>query len=136
MGTTDSDLDRLSSLSTRTGAMRLVVLGDCYHPRASMTKAALAPFRCWHDEHAGLEIHLICAHPGRDAGMSPPNLRIIEHDKPTNRGPFRFQHDSEERSGSKGGKTAPDSGTWSVATCIPDWSCEQAVSVSVCHTST
>lgn len=95
MGSTASDLDRLSSLVTRTGAERLIVLGDLYHARASMTEAVLAPFRSWREEHAELEIHLVRGNHDRDAGVSPPDLRITEHDGPMMLGPFSLQHDPD-----------------------------------------
>jgi len=93
LGSTASDLDRLSSVITRTGAERLIVLGDLYHARAGMTPATLASLRTWREQHAGLKIDLIRGNHDHDAGVSPPDLHITEHDGPLALGPFRLQHD-------------------------------------------
>lgn len=93
LGSTASDLDRLSSVITRTGAKRLIVLGDLYHARAGMTSATLDPLRAWREQHADLEVVLVRGNHDRDAGASPPDLRITEHDGPLALGPFRLQHD-------------------------------------------
>ena len=101
LGSTASDLDRLSSLVTRTGAERLIVLGDLYHAPASMTPAPLNALRAWREEHAKLDVVLIRGNHDHDAGASPAGLRIQEHDGPMTLGPFCLQHDPDT-------ETSPD----------------------------
>ena len=104
LGSTASDLDRLSSLVTRTGATRLVVLGDLYHAPASMTPATLNALRAWREEHAKLDVVLIRGNHDHDAGASPAGLRIQEHDGSMTLGPFCLQHDPDtEASPDRGG---------------------------------
>ena len=100
LGSTASDLDRLSSLVTRTGATRLIVLGDLYHAPASMTPATLNALRAWREEHAKLDVVLIRGNHDHDAGASPAGLRIQEHDGPMTLGPFCLQHDPDTEASS------------------------------------
>jgi DNA ligase-associated metallophosphoesterase len=93
LGSTDSDLQRLSGLIRQTGAERLLVLGDLYHARAGMTDGTLAALRAWRADHRSLDIVLVRGNHDRDAGLSPSNLEITEHDGPLVEGPFCFRHD-------------------------------------------
>jgi DNA ligase-associated metallophosphoesterase len=47
----DADLDRLSHLLHRTGARRLIVLGDLFHSSTGFTEELLTRFRRWLDRH-------------------------------------------------------------------------------------
>jgi len=93
LGSTDSDLHRLSDLIRQTGAERLLALGDLYHARAGMTDRTLSAVRAWRADHRSLEIVLVRGNHDRDAGLSPSDLEITEHDGPLVEGPFCFRHD-------------------------------------------
>lgn len=59
-GSTSADLDRLSGVIRRTGASRVIVLGDWHHARAgrvaARTRAAVAR---WRERHAALDLVLV-----------------------------------------------------------------------------
>jgi DNA ligase-associated metallophosphoesterase len=100
LGTTTSDLDRLARLVRRTGADRLLVLGDLYHARAGMTDGTLVALRTWRQEHRQLDVVLVRGNHDRDAGPSPADLDITEHEGSLADGPFSLQHDPASAAGS------------------------------------
>src|SRR5918994_245534 len=80
IGTTSDDLARLDSALTRTGARRMVVLGDLFHARAGRVGFLLG--RATHDRHAGIQ---------------PNDLRINCVTAPAFVPPFVFRHEPTQQ---------------------------------------
>lgn len=92
-GATRRDLERLDSAVLRTGARRLVVLGDLFHARAGrVATRTLAELRGWRAEREGLEIQLVRGNHDRYAGDPPADLRINCLDGPAFLPPFVLRH--------------------------------------------
>ena len=91
-GTTADDLARLTQALCRTGARRLVLLGDAIHARRGRSKAMFDAIHAWRAEHAALEILLVRGNHDAGAGDPPANLRIDCTDAPKIEAPFAFQH--------------------------------------------
>ncbi len=93
-GATRRDLDRLDSAIARSGARRLIVLGDLFHARAGRAATrTLADLRRWRGEREGLEIQLVRGNHDRHAGDPPPDLRINCLDAPAFLPPFALRHE-------------------------------------------
>jgi len=75
-GSTAADLARLSALIERTGAARLVILGDFFHARAGRVDALDAGFTQWRAAHAKLEITLVRGNHDRHAGDPPAHWNV------------------------------------------------------------
>lgn len=91
-GTTADDLARLDSALERTGARRLLVLGDLLHARATQeARATLKAIREWRRGRAGLECVLVRGNHDLRAGDPPPDLafRVVDD---LVEGPFVFRH--------------------------------------------
>ena len=74
IGTTSDDLARLDSALTRTGARRMVVLGDLFHAKAGrIASHTLAELRRWRSLAAPVEILLVRGNHDRHAG-DPPTI--------------------------------------------------------------
>ncbi|HEX8694035.1 MAG TPA: ligase-associated DNA damage response endonuclease PdeM [Longimicrobium sp.] len=91
-GTTSAGLARLSRALERTGAARLVILGDLFHAREGRAPRTLAAARAWRERHPGLEVVLVRGNHDRRAGDPPPELEIACVDPPRAHGPFVFSH--------------------------------------------
>jgi DNA ligase-associated metallophosphoesterase len=93
-GATRRDLDRLDSAILRTGARRLVVLGDLFHARAGrVATRTLANLRTWRAGRESLEIQLVRGNHDRHAGDPPPDLRVNCLDAPAFLPPFVLRHE-------------------------------------------
>ncbi|HWK89916.1 MAG TPA: ligase-associated DNA damage response endonuclease PdeM [Longimicrobium sp.] len=95
-GTTRGGLARLSQALARTGARRLVVLGDLLHARAGRQPRTLDEIAAWRQAHAGLEITLVRGNHDRGAGDPPDDLRITCCDEPCAAPPFLYVHHPRE----------------------------------------
>ncbi|MFH5804725.1 ligase-associated DNA damage response endonuclease PdeM [Alienimonas sp. DA493] len=92
-GGTAADLARLSSALERTGAERLVVLGDLLHARLGRNEAATnAALAAWRERHANLRIELVQGNHDRAAGAPDPAWRIATLPDPTPDPPFVLKH--------------------------------------------
>jgi DNA ligase-associated metallophosphoesterase len=91
-GPIQADLARLSAALTRTGATRLLILGDLWHARAGMADTLFADLRTWRDPHPDLRIELVRGNHDRRAGTPPIDLRIACRDEPAVEPPFVFRH--------------------------------------------
>lgn len=91
-GTTTSDLARLSRAIHRTGAQRLVILGDLIHARASRQPETLAAITQWRTDNTALDILLVRGNHDEKAGDPPPVWRIDVVDEPASCGPFALRH--------------------------------------------
>jgi len=100
-GTTADDLSRLDAALARTGARRLVVLGDLFHARAGrIASRTLAELRRWRDLRRGVEILLVRGNHDRHAGDPPADLRINSVNAPAFAPPFALRHEPAETPGS------------------------------------
>ncbi|MBA3317848.1 MAG: ligase-associated DNA damage response endonuclease PdeM [Gemmatimonadales bacterium] len=96
-GATDEDLARLDSALCRTGARRLVVLGDLFHARAGrVATRTLAALRKWRDRCRRLEIQLVRGNHDRHAGDPPEDLRVNCVNSPAFLPPFVLRHEPRE----------------------------------------
>lgn len=98
IGTTSDDLARLDSALTRTGARRMVVLGDLFHARAGrIASHTLAELRRWRSLASPVEILLVRGNHDRHAGDPPSDLRINCVNSPAFVPPFVFRHEPVTR---------------------------------------
>ena len=94
IGTTSDDLARLDSALIRTGARRMVVLGDLFHAKAGrIASHTLAELRRWRSLAAPVEILLVRGNHDRHAGDPPSDLRINCVNAPAFVPPFVFRHE-------------------------------------------
>ena len=92
-GTTRADLGRLATAVARTGAKRLMLLGDLFHARAGRVDRTLAAIAEWRRAHASLDVLLVRGNHDRRAGDPPPELGFTVVDGPWPIGPFRLRHE-------------------------------------------
>jgi DNA ligase-associated metallophosphoesterase len=91
-GTTTADLARLDRAIHRTGALRLLVLGDLLHAKAAQgAQHTLGAIREWRRAHAGLEVLLVRGNHDLRSGDPPADLEIRAVDALAE-GPFAFRH--------------------------------------------
>jgi uncharacterized protein len=91
-GSTHDDLTRLDSALVRTGAERLIVLGDLFHARAGrIATRTLAELREWR-RGCEVEMLLIRGNHDRHAGDPPDDLRINCLNAPAFVPPFVLRH--------------------------------------------
>ena len=93
-GTTTDDLARLDRALARTGARRLLLLGDLFHARDGRRAAAtLAAVAAWRSAHASLDVLLVRGNHDRAAGDPPAELDIAVVDAPHRIAPFALHHE-------------------------------------------
>jgi DNA ligase-associated metallophosphoesterase len=86
------DLSRLSRALIRSGARRLVVLGDLLHARAGRDEHTMDQISGWRAGHPELEVILVRGNHDRGAGDPPADWRMQVVDEPLIVPPFLFQH--------------------------------------------
>lgn len=91
-GTTDATLGRLDALVSRTGARRVVFLGDFLHARAGRAPTTLKAIEEWRGRNAALEVRLVRGNHDRHAGDPPRELSIECVDAPAIEAPFALVH--------------------------------------------
>lgn len=91
-GTTADDLARFTRVIERTGASRVVILGDAIHARQGRADKTLAALASWRSRHPDLDILVIRGNHDRGAGDPPPELKISCVDAPQIEPPFVFRH--------------------------------------------
>ena len=92
-GSTAADFDRLTAAVRRTGAERLVVLGDLLHARRGRREAATnAAVADWRAANAGLRVELIEGNHDRAAGRPDPAWGIAVLPDPTPDPPLVLKH--------------------------------------------
>lgn len=103
IGTTSDDLARLDSALQRTGARRMVVLGDLFHAKAGrIASHTLAELRRWRSLAGTFEILLIRGNHDRHAGDPPNDLQINCVNAPAFVPPFIFRHEPVDAEGAYG----------------------------------
>ena len=88
----DKDLGRITQVLDRTGASRLIVLGDLLHSRRGRDEQTFAGVTEWTQTHPDVELILVEGNHDRGAGR-PPKAWGFEVVKPGwQLGPFILQH--------------------------------------------
>ncbi|MBA3918461.1 MAG: DEAD/DEAH box helicase [Gemmatimonas sp.] len=95
VGTTSSDLSRLSVVLESTGARRLVVLGDLLHARSGRHHDTLDVIAQWRTRHAAVQMLLVRGNHDLQAGDPPPELDIACTSTPWRAAPFVGVHEPE-----------------------------------------
>lgn len=91
--TTGDNLARLDHALHRSGAERLVVLGDFLHARHGRSPEMLAAVGAWRSRHAGLPILLVRGNHD-DRALDPPGEWGIEcQEEPVSCPPFAWRHE-------------------------------------------
>ena len=90
------DLARLDRALQRTGAQRLMLLGDLLHARAGRTESVLAQLGAWRARWPALDITLVRGNHDRGAGDPPPGWRFECVDEPFMIEPFALCHHPKE----------------------------------------
>jgi uncharacterized protein len=99
-GTTTEALSRLTTALEKTGARRLLLLGDFFHAKSGRASQTLAAISSWRDRHADLEIVLVRGNHDLRAGDPPADWDFACCDEPCLEPPFAFRHHpAEERVG-------------------------------------
>jgi DNA ligase-associated metallophosphoesterase len=89
---TAADLARLDRALERTGAARLMILGDLLHARAGRSPAVLEAVAAWRAARPGLELLLVRGNHDRGAGDPPPAWGVRCFDEPHLVAPFALRH--------------------------------------------
>ncbi len=92
-GTTAGNLARLERALARTGARRLVCLGDLLHARAGRAEQTIEQVSAWRDQRRELDWLLVRGNHDRHAGDPPPEWEIRCVDAPHVEGPFVLLHE-------------------------------------------
>jgi len=82
VGTTGGTLQRLDLALARTGAQRLVILGDLLHARTGRHRNTMQQLHAWRERHAGLRIELVRGNHDVSAGDPEAELDILCHNAP------------------------------------------------------
>jgi DNA ligase-associated metallophosphoesterase len=98
-GTTGGGLTRLDAAAERTGARRLVILGDLFHARAGQRPAMLEAVSAWRERCHRREIVLVRGNHDRHAGDPPQGWRVTPVAEPHVDPPFAFCHFPAEQPG-------------------------------------
>jgi DNA ligase-associated metallophosphoesterase len=94
LGQTDDELARLDTALRRTGAKRLLVLGDLIHGPHSLAPHIVARIGAWRATH-DVSLTLVAGNHDRWAAELPEPWRIDARIACEERGPFRFCHHPE-----------------------------------------
>lgn len=90
--TTAQTLDAISSAIRRTGARRLVFLGDFLHSARGRSADLMAALAAWRERHSDVAISLVRGNHDARAGDPPPGLGLSVVDEPLRLGPFALCH--------------------------------------------
>jgi DNA ligase-associated metallophosphoesterase len=91
-GTTSGTLTRLDAALARTGATRLIFLGDLLHAREGRSPETLRVVGEWRAAQAFLDVILVRGNHDRSAGDPPEALGMRCVDAPLLDGPFACVH--------------------------------------------
>lgn len=91
-GTTAAALQRLDALLARTGAERLICLGDLLHAKAGRVAGTIRAVAAWRERHRALDFVLVRGNHDRHAGDPPPTWRVTCVDEPWVERPFVWRH--------------------------------------------
>jgi uncharacterized protein len=91
-GTLASDLDRLSQALTRSGADKIIVLGDLLHAREAHDPAVIVQVSAWRGHHRAVKMILVRGNHDKRAGDPPAEWHIETIDGPTPGPLFALAH--------------------------------------------
>lgn len=91
-GTTEAMLARLSRAVARSGARRVVFVGDLLHSVQARAAATLQRFADWRNAHAGIRLSLVRGNHDDHAGDPPPGWGMDCQDGPLLLGPLALVH--------------------------------------------
>lgn len=98
-GVTEADAARLGGLVRRTGAERLIVLGDLLHAPAAQGEATRRVLEQWRSAHRQMEIILVEGNHDRRAGWPASQLDIKTLAQPLVEPPLAFCHEPAQQEG-------------------------------------
>jgi DNA ligase-associated metallophosphoesterase len=90
--TTVDNLRRLDAMLARTGARRLICLGDWLHAKAGRVASTLEMIGAWRAAHPELEMILVRGNHDVRAGDPPAEWDMRCLDEPAIEPPFAWQH--------------------------------------------
>lgn len=94
-GSTGAALERIGLCIRRTGARRVVFLGDFLHSREGRAAQTLARFAAWREQHREIDLWLVRGNHDGKAGDPPPEWKIRVVDEGEVLGPFCLAHHPE-----------------------------------------
>lgn len=97
-GVAADDLLRLGGVLDRTGAERVVVLGDLIHARAGMTTATVRCVEQWRTRYQNVAIEVIRGNHDLRSGDPPPSWGMQMQAEGASDPPFRLVHAPPDRS--------------------------------------
>ncbi len=98
-GTTGESLGRLMRVLDRTGAKRIVLLGDCLHARRGRAEETLAEIAAWRARYREIQIELVRGNHDQHAGDPPDDLEMRCVDAPQVDAPFVYRHFPKQSEG-------------------------------------
>jgi DNA ligase-associated metallophosphoesterase len=93
--TTGDDLERLEKALVRTGAERIVFLGDLLHAKRGRSPEAFAAVAEWRARHRELALVLVRGNHDNSAGDPPGEWGVLCVDGPLLEAPFAYVHAPE-----------------------------------------
>jgi uncharacterized protein len=91
-GSTDRDLLRISALMQRTGAARLIILGDLLHARLGRHPELVECIIQWRKTHPKTQMLLVRGNHDRSSGPCPEHWNIEMCEEPIEDDGFIFHH--------------------------------------------
>lgn len=91
-GTTRNALARLDTAISRTGAQRVIFLGDYLHAPTGRTQRTIDALEDWRRGWSSVDMTLVRGNHDRSAGDPPPGWQIACVDPPLVWQPFAFAH--------------------------------------------
>ena len=89
------ELDRLSVALRRSGAKRLLILGDLIHAREGITPAVISTVAAWRETWPDLECVLVRGNHDRHLPRMPAEWRLEECHGTRRESPFAFVHEPQ-----------------------------------------
>jgi uncharacterized protein len=91
-GPTEVTLNRLTAALAKTQAERLMILGDFWHDRESVTDTVLESITAWRQQHQKLEVEVILGNHDNFRHEMPTEWRFVVHRGAIQTGPFIAAH--------------------------------------------